>query len=219
MHLTVSDYGTFLGIESGRLVIKQGDEQRQYPLNRLRTLSIAKNGVGLSSNLIEALSYRGIKLFFLDFKGTPYAQLIPARHHTVVGARQHQLNFCNTSASLTLAIRIVRGKLLNQRATLLYYSKYKAHPAQSEHLKEAAAQIEKIVSNIRAGDLNELLGAEGAAAGIYFRVLGETLLRDTTFLNREGRGSREPINQMLNYGYGILANQITNCVFNAGLEP
>ena len=219
MHLTVSDYGTFLGLESGRLVIKQGDEQRQYPLNRLRTLSIAKNGVGLSSNLIEALSYRGIKLFFLDFKGTPYAQLIPARHHTVVGARQHQMNFCTNSARLTLAAQIIRGKLLNQRATLLYYSKYKAHPDQSEQLKAAAAQIEGIVSGIRADDLNELLGTEGAAANIYFRVLGDTLLQDTSFRRREGRGSLEPINQMLNYGYGVLANQITNCVFNAGLEP
>lgn len=219
MHLTISDYGAFLGLESGRLVVKQGDDRRQYPLNRLRTLSIAKSGVGLSSNLIEALSYRGIKLFFLDFKGTPYAQLIPARHHTVVGARQHQMTFCNGPGRPALAGQIVRGKMLNQRATLLYYSKYKAHPEQSEQLKSAAAKVENIASGLRTNDLNELLGAEGAVAAVYFRALGETLLQGTTFRNREGRGSLEPINQMLNYGYGILANQITNCVFNAGLEP
>ena len=219
MHLTISDYGTSLGLKSGRLVVKHGDEQKQYPLNRLRTLSIAKGGVGLSSNLIEALSYRGIKLLFLDFKGTPYAQIIPARHHTVVGVRQHQLSFCDGPERLSLAAQIIQGKLLNQRATLLYYSKYRANPHLSEKLKEGASQIMGILSDMRVDDIGILLGKEGAAASIYFRTLAQTLLQDTTFRRREGRGSREVINQMLNYGYGILANQITNCVFNAGLEP
>lgn len=218
-HLTISDYGTFLGVESGRLTVKHDEEKRKYPLNRLRTLSIAKDGVSLSSNLIEALSYRGIKLFFLDFKGTPYAQLIPANHHKVVGVRQHQMAFCNDSGHLELASQIVRGKILNQRATLLYYSKYKARPIQSDKLKVAAGQLEAMLNDMRSRKLDELLGTEGAAASVYFRALGDTLLRDTSFRHREGRGSQELINQMLNYGYGALNSQVTNCVFNAGLEP
>lgn len=218
-HLTISDYGTFLGVESGRLTVKQDNKKQQYPLNRLCTLSVAKDGVSLSSNLIEALSYRGIKLFFLDFKGTPYAQLIPANHHTVVGVRRHQMRFCDSPQHLTLANQIVRGKILNQRATLLYYSKYKSRPEQSEQFKIAAKRLDTILDDMRARKLDELLGSEGAAASVYFRALGETLLKDTSFRWREGRGSSEPINQMLNYGYGVLTNQITNCVFNAGLEP
>ena len=218
-HLTISDYGTFLGIESGRLVVKHKEEQKQYPLNRLRTLSVAKRGVSISSDLIEALSYRGIKLFFLDFKGTPYAQLIPASHHSVVGVRQSQMKFCESSACFILARHIVQGKLLNQRATLRYYGKYKARLEQSEKLKVAAAKIEAISESLNVKTMNELLGKEGVAAGIYFQTLSQTLLSNTEFQRREGRGSGEIINQMLNYGYGVLANQVANCIFNAGLEP
>ena len=219
-HLTISDYGTFLGLESQRLVVKQENQKLYYPLNRLRTLSIAKRGVSLSSDLVQALSYRGIKLFFSDFKGTPYAQVIPANHHMVVGARVHQINFCNDEKNtLSLATQILKGKLLNQRATLLYYSKYKAKPDQSDKLKEKARAIEKLSQNIQSKDTGILLGKEGLAASLYFQVLQETLLSETSFTKRHGRGSPEMSNQMLNYGYGILANQIMNCIFNAGLEP
>ena len=219
-HLTINEYGSFLGLESQRLVVKQESEKQFYPLNRLRTLSVAKRGVSLSSDLVQALSYRGIKLFFLDFKGTPYAQMIPANHHTVVGARVHQINFCSDEKkTLGLAIQIVKGKLLNQRATLLYYSKYKGRASQSDRLKEAAQKIEGLSQDIQSKDIGVLLGKEGMAASIYFQVLQETLLSETSFKNRYGRGSQEIINQMLNYGYGVLANQIMNCLFNAGLEP
>ncbi len=221
-HLTINNYGSFLGLESQRLVVKNKDlgEKLYYPLNRLKTLSIAKRGISISSDLIEALSYRGIKLFFLDFKGTPYGQLIPANHHAVVAARVHQMNFCNDAEKkLSLAIILLRGKLLNQRATLLYYSKYKAKLTQAEQLREASQKIENIAQNIQSADTGILLGKEGLSASIYFQTLQKTLLAETTFEKRIGRSSSEIINQMLNYGYGVLANHIMNCIFNAGLEP
>ena len=220
-HLTIIEYGSFVGLESQRLVVKSGGlDKLYYPLNRLRTVSIAKRGISLSSDAVQAISQRGIKLFFLDFKGTPYAQLIPANHHTVVAARIHQMNFCqNEKKCLSLAIQIIKGKLLNQRATLLYYSKYKAQVAQSEQLKDTACEIESFKENIQSKDMGALLGKEGLAAALYFQTLKKTMLSETSFQKRDGRWSHEIINQMLNYGYGILANQIMNSIFNAGLEP
>ena len=218
-HLIIDEYGTFLGLESGRITVKQGDTSKSYPLNRLRTLNINKSGVGISSNLIQALSFRGVKCFFTDFKGTPYAQLIPSNHHCVVALRQHQMNFCASPQTVPLANLLIRGKILNQRATLLYYSKYKGHPEQSLQLRQTAAYLAEIVKQL--GNLNnqKLLGIEGIAASAYFQCLKNTLLKGTSFLYREGRNSQEIVNQMLNYGYGILHNQVLNCVYNAGLEP
>lgn len=63
-HLVVADYGSFLGLDSHRLAVKQGDDTQHYPLNRLCSLSIAKRGISISSDLVEALSARGIKVFF-----------------------------------------------------------------------------------------------------------------------------------------------------------
>ena len=219
-HLNIHDYGTFLGIESQRLVVKREQEKRYYPLNRLQTLTIAKKGVSFSSDLIQALSSRGIRLFFCDFKGTPYAQLIPANHHGVVGARVNQIQFCSIyENSVALAYLVIKGKIANQRATLLYYSKYKANIEHSQKLKDTAEKMQDVIKNMKATDLGTILGYEGVAAAMYFEGLKKTVLSSTRFLTREGRNSQNLINQMLNYGYGILQNQVMNQIFNAGLEP
>ncbi|AEE26423.1 CRISPR-associated protein Cas1 [Francisella hispaniensis] len=63
-HLIISEYGLYLGLEAGRLVVKNKEDKKYFPLNRLATVSIAKKGVSFSSDLIEQFSLRGIKLFF-----------------------------------------------------------------------------------------------------------------------------------------------------------
>ena len=111
-HLTISEYGSFLGLEVNRLLVKKGDEKRHYPLNRLSTISIAKKGVSLSSDLIEALSVRGIKLFFLDFRGVAHSALLGQSQHGVVAVRLAQQTFCQ-SGDLDLATQIILGKIKN----------------------------------------------------------------------------------------------------------
>lgn len=82
-HLVICDYGAFLGLHSHRLAVRQDDETRYYPLNRLCTVTIAKRGVSVSSDLVEAFSQRGIKLFFLDFRGIAHSAILGQSQHGV----------------------------------------------------------------------------------------------------------------------------------------
>ncbi|MDE4949220.1 CRISPR-associated endonuclease Cas1, partial [Francisella tularensis subsp. holarctica] len=59
-HLIISVDGIYLGLESGRLVDKNKDDKKYYPLKRLATLSIAKKAVSFSSDMVEKFSLRGI---------------------------------------------------------------------------------------------------------------------------------------------------------------
>ena len=92
-HLVVSNYGSFLGLDNYRMMVRQNKEFRYYPLNRLCTVSIAKRGVSVSSDLIEAFSQRGIKLFFLDFRGVPHSAILGESQHGVAAVRTAQMNF------------------------------------------------------------------------------------------------------------------------------
>ena len=67
--------------------------------------------------------------------------------------------------------------------------------------------------------IETLLGTEGASASTYFQALRKAQLFSSTFLRREGRGSREINNSMLNLGYAVLSSYILNAIINAGLEP
>ena len=214
-HLVVIDYGAFLGLDSHRLAVREGDNVRHYPLNRLCTISIAKRGIGLSSDLVEALSARGVKLFFLDFRGVPHSAIVGQSQHGVVAVRMAQMTFCQND-TLPLAKKIVAAKIKNQRAVLNHLGKYHQHPS----LQFAAGELlRNAAKSQQAKNSDVLLGFEGASANAYFQSLREARLFSSSFRKREGRGSREINNAMLNLGYAVLSSYILNAVINAGLEP
>ena len=214
-HLIISDYGIYLGLEAGRLVVKNKEDRKYFPLNRLATVSIAKRGVSFSSDLIEHFSLRGIKLFFLDFRGVAHSMLVGANQHAVVQARINQYKYIEANA-LDISIRLITAKIKNQRATLSYFNKHH----KSINLQKAIDELKRSTQIIKnAKILNDVLGYEGYAANIYFSALAQDKFLSESFANREGRGSQEIANSMLNFGYAILSSYILNSITNAGLEP
>lgn len=214
-HLVVADYGTFLGLDSHRLTIKKEGETKHYPLNRLCTISIAKRGVSISSDLIESLSARGIKLFFLDFRGVAHSAILGQSQHGVVAVRVAQMTFCQNN-TLLLAKKIVVAKIKNQRAVLNHFGKYHQHPLLKSASDELLHNTSKAYST---KDIDALLGFEGTSAHVYFQSLRQAQLLSSSFKKREGRGSQEINNAMLNLGYAVLSSYILNAIVNAGLEP
>jgi len=214
-HLIISEYGTFIGLETGRLAVRHKDDTKYFPLSRLATLSIAKRGVSFSSDLIEQFSLRGIKLFFLDFRGVAHSMLVGANQHAVVQARINQYEHIKLN-EVDLSIKLIIGKIKNQRATLSYFNKHH----KSANLLVAIEELKRSTQIIKnATTLNEVLGFEGYAASVYFKALATDGFLSESFANREGRGSQEIANSMLNFGYAILSSYVLNAITNAGLEP
>ncbi len=214
-HLIVADYGTFLGLDSHRLAVKQNGTTQHYPLNRLCTVSIAKRGVSISSDLIEVFSARGIKLFFLDFRDQIHSAIVGQSQHGVVAVRMAQIQFCSKEP-LALSKQIVTAKIKNQRAVLNYMGKYHRHGALGRASKEMLQFANKA---LLADSMDVLLGLEGIGARSYFQALREAALFSSSFVGREGRGSGEVNNAMLNLGYAVLSSYILSAIINAGLEP
>ncbi len=214
-HLVINNYGSFLGVKNHRLMVKQNDKAHFYPLNRLCTVSVAKSGVSVSSDLIEAFSNRGIKLFFLNFRGVPHSAILGESQHGVVSVRLAQMKFCQYD-TLPLAKKIVIAKIKNQRAVLNYMDKYHHQSILRSASQNLLLNADKVQY---AKDLDILLGFEGASANIYFQALRRAELFSSSFTKREGRGSQEINNSMLNLGYAVLSSYILNAIVNAGLEP
>ena len=154
-HLVICDYGSFIGLDKHKISIKhKGKEQSvSYPLNRLRTVSIAKNGISISSDLIRSLSERGIKTFFLDFRGVAHSAILGQSQHGVVAVRMAQMAFCQRD-TLPLAKKIITAKIKNQRAVLNYLDKYH----NSFSLQSSSKELLKTVEQAgRAKDVNTCL--------------------------------------------------------------
>ena len=224
-HLILSEYGTSLGVTGERCVVKQhGEIIAEYPLSRLCTITIAKGGVSISSNCIQECSFRGIRLFFLNGIGECTAALSGMRSHGVGETRRNQILFLEDNiASADLTMRVIYGKIRNQRATLCYLAK--SSPQLAAHFAPTIAALAEMAKNLTKEnppltDIRpSILGIEGAAAHLYWESFVKSKIFPSTFTGRSGRGARDVINAALNYGYGILSGRIWNSLLIAGLEP
>ena len=221
-HLTLVKYGQFIGVSGNRLVIKDNKDIKEYALNRLKSIQIAKSGVSFSSDVITKCAVRGIKLFVMDFKGEIVSCLSGTKQHAVVKVRQNQFEFLKGQGRALLSAKVVHGKLRNQRATLLYFKKYhKNHwiDKTAEQLKSLARQVKEK----KWSKYNEwrpiLLGLEGQGASQYWQCLAHCNFMPEDFQARIGRQAIDVGNKALNYGYAILSSYIWNAIINAGLEP
>lgn len=193
----------------------------ELPLSRLGTVTIAKSGVAFSSDFVREAAVRGIRLFFLDFRGAVIACLCGTAQHATVSVRRAQLTLAEPARHV-LSIAFVSGKLGNQRALLRYFAKHHEKNGDGP-LTTAAKRLQSLRATVRQLPFDpqwesQLLGLEGQGSALYFGALKEAGLFPESFVRREGRGSREVTNAALNLGYSILLARVWSCLLNAGLE-
>lgn len=227
-HIYIDEYGTFLGKTSARLTISQsGQLKKEVALSRIKSINILKGGISLSSDLIEACSLRGIKIFFLDFRNIAHTTLSSTASHAVANTRKAQFLTIESEYSREIARALILGKLKNQRATLQYFYKYQKNSSNSSiKLENAILSIKEVIDLLKIIELknrpdwlNIIMGKEGGVASIYFNAISCELLNELNFSNRIGRGADDIVNSALNYGYAILTSFVWQSVINAGLEP
>jgi CRISP-associated protein Cas1 len=222
-------YGSSLGKTSERFVIKkEGKVLEEKPFFRVSEIVVPSRGVMISASAIFEAVARGIRVSFLGPTGAPYAILSSSALVATVETRRQQLSALDDRRGLEFARAVVVGKIKNQARLLKYFAKYEAeadeasctrlHPIieQLESHAEAADEIDGAkIADVRFS----LLGAEGGAARVYWRGVTALLEGSAQFAGRSGRGAVDPVNALLNYGYGVLAQAVWGAVLNAGLEP
>jgi CRISPR-associated protein Cas1 len=222
-------YGSALGKTSERFVVKkEGKVIDERPFFRVSEIVVPSRGVTVSAGAIYEAVARGIRISFLGPTGTPYAMLSSSALVATVETRRQQLAALDDRRGLEFARSVVVGKIRNQARLLKYFDKYEVEvaPARSEQLKQIVGQLEtqasaaEVVDGARVADVRfNLLGVEGGAARVYWRGVTALLEGAATFAGRTGRGAVDPVNALLNYGYGVLAQAVWGAVLNAGLEP
>ncbi len=227
-YLIISNYGTRLGVSGALLTVHENTNLiREIPLSRLRTVCITKNGVSLSSSLIKECAARGIRIFFLDWRGVSIACVSGDYQRATVTIRKNQFKFIDSDAEVRNVVKeIVITKVRNQRATLLYFNKVVDPAIEKRKIIEHAVELIDsnliLLKNQNLMTINDwknyLFGCEGLCAKLYWNCLKDASLFPSDFRNREGRGSIDITNQCLNYGYAILSSFVWSSIDNAGLE-
>jgi CRISPR-associated protein Cas1 len=224
--LFVSGFGLFLGKKSERLVVRQGKSVcAQVPFLRLQEVVIASRGVSLSSDLIEELCERGIRIGFESSTGKPFALVTSPMLTATVETRRAQFAAYSDRRGADLCRWIVAGKLRNQEKLLRYFGKSRSGEARSA-LEKTAGSLKRLRQSalaVQGGSADDvrapLMGLEGTGGRMYWEQIGNLLPEDLGFESRTHQGARDAVNAALNYGYGMLTTHVWGAVMNAGLEP
>src|SRR2546426_7853962 len=227
--LVISGFGLYLGKKSERLIVRKDKTVLyQFPFFRIQEVVVASKGISLSSDLLEELCVRGIRINFWGSAGKPYALLSSPYLNATIQTRRDQLAAFNDVRGFEFSRAIVEGKVRNQEKLIRYFGKYlkKADPDRFERVDAIAnslASQRKKVKDLLAGTIDEkrdvLMGVEGVAGRLYWQAVSEIIGSKTEFMGREHRGATDAVNAALNYGYGILYGNVWGAALNAGLEP
>lgn len=224
--LFVSGFGLFIGKKSERVVVRQGKSVcAQVPFMRLQEIIIASKGISLSSDLVEELCERGIRIAFLNSSGKPLALVTSPMLTATVETRRAQLSASQNDRGADLCRWIVAGKLHNQEKLLRYFAKSREGERKTA-LEESAVALRRLRRSalaVEGGSPDEvrasLMGLEGTGGRLYWKQIGNMLPDGLGFAGRSHQGASDAVNAALNYGYGILIAHCWGAVMNAGLEP
>ena len=221
--LLVAGFGLYIGKKSERIVIRHDRVVcAQVPFLRLQELVIASRGVSLSSDLIEELCGRGIRIAFLNNTGKPTGLLTSPLLTATVATRRAQFAATTNPLGAEFASRIVAGKLRNQDKLLRYFAKSRTSDTAAkltlaaDHISLLVRQALKTHGQSPDEIRGRLLGLEGTAGRIYWKAIAAIV---DGFTGRVHDASDSPVNAGLNFGYGILYSHVWGAVMNAGLEP
>lgn len=226
-HLIADTFGTHIGKYQGRLKITQkGKTLTQAPLIHLDAVHVISRGVSVSSDALAACCESGIPIHYLDERGTPYATVYSAGLVGTVLTRREQLRAYDDERGYHVAMMFANGKIQNQANTLRYLARNRKENPIGESLQLRAGEVQDYLRPLEAlipqhvDDLrNPLMSIEANAAKLYWAGAREIMPPEYGWEKRVGRGATDPINSLLNYGYGILYGQIERVLTLAGLDP
>jgi CRISPR-associated protein Cas1 len=229
VHEILADtFGTHIGKHSERLHYTKGKTVLQKaPLMHLKQVIIASRGVSISADAIAECCERGIPIFFLSSVGNPIASLYAPGLGGTVLTRRAQLTAYGDGRGAAISLAIADAKINNQAATLKYVAKSRkeTHPELYEQLREASietsAQADKLhgLKDMALDDLRVYLMAFEAQAAIhYWEALRLVVPEMYEWTKRTTRGATDPVNSLLNYGYGVLRTRVECALHLAGLD-
>jgi len=224
--LFVSGFGLYVGKKGERIVVKQGGKVcAQVPFFRMQELILASKGISFSTDLLEHLCERGIRVACTSSNGRPVALITSPLLTATVETRRQQLASFSNSRGAEFCRWIVAGKLHNQEKLLRYFAKSR-EGARRDKLESTAGGLRRLRRDALAveGESADavrprLLGLEGTGGRMYWQCVADMLPDEAGFTRREHQGTDDAVNAALNYGYAILMSHVWGAVMNAGMEP
>lgn len=172
-------------------------------------------GVEVTTPAMVELMQRGVPVIHYTHGGW-FQGICLGTTHKNIELRIHQFQCAtNPKRSILLARKVVAGKIKNCRTLMRRNDQMRCISSLS--------LLAKLAGDAEAASSSEsLLGIEGAAAECYFSRFANLLNeggKDFSFVDRNRRPPKDPVNSVLSYLYGILVKDLFVTLLAVGFDP
>ena len=211
----------YLDHDAVRVVMPDAPGPQRLPLRRLDTI-IVYGRITVSSELLARCADDGRPVVWMSQSGRFLARADGSVHGNVLLRHAQHLAHADPARRLLIARCCVAGKIQNSRQVLLRSAR-DAEGLRQRELRDIAENLAALLPATHdAPGIDELLGAEGTAARLYYRGFG-LLLRPgpgiPPFTLRVKRPPTDPVNALLSFLYGLLRTLIHGSAEQVGLDP
>lgn len=221
--LYVTTENSYLRLDHDTLKVNVEHETKlQVPLHHLGGV-ICFGDVLVSPALMRRCGEDGRALVLFDRNGRFKARIEgPVSGNVLLRRAQHEAS-CDAAKTLSIAKKIVAGKIQNGRQVLMRAAREAEDSEDEQPLREATATLAGALSRIpRCDDLDQLRGMEGESARAYFGAFDRMVREDRESFHLDGRNRRpplDPMNALLSFLYAMLTNDCVAAAEGVGLDP
>ncbi len=213
-YLYVCEQGAIIGISANRFEVKYKDGMiKSIPAETLELIEVFGK-VQITTQCITECLKRGVNILFFSTNGSYFGRLISTSHVNVQRQRKQAEIEKNEEFKLRLSRKIIDAKIRNQIVILRRYARN-----TNQNIERPVIEMQNMAKKLwYAQTTEQIMGYEGTAAKIYFRVLGELIDPDFAFNGRSRRPPMDPFNSMISLGYSIIMNEIYGKIEGKGLN-
>lgn len=223
MELVISTFGTSLNRDNEGFVIAREGEKQRIPVQGIKSIQIS-SGAQITSDAVLLAIENEIEILFTDRTGNPMGRVWSPRYGSISTIRKGQITFSFSHEAVTWIKKIIQKKIENQQALLLMMMPDKEVERRRvnkaiERMEDYRKKISDLDGEIVSDIAPTLRGWEGVSSKIYFETLNLFIPSNLRFDVRSQHPAMDPVNALLNYGYGILYGKIEGALIKAGIDP
>lgn len=220
MKLIIEGYNKSIHKKDNQIVVKEKDELiYKIPADDIDDITIVGKGY-ITFDALSLLSRNNVNLITVNYFGQ-VEYILETPNQKYVQLKKEQYRSSDNEKGLKIAIEIVKTKIKNQKSTIKTLNKNKKIKKVKENenkIKEYLIELEKLEIRDDSSIKNVIMGIEGKISVLYWDSISMLLPESVNFKNRNQKPENDVVNAMLNYGYAILASQITKSILLHGLD-
>ncbi len=219
MKIVIDGYNKSIHKKDNQIVIHEKDEiLDSIKASKINDITIVGKGY-VTFDALNLMAENNIKLISINPRGEmTYTLESPNWRNVVLKKKQYQLSENKTGQKICL--ELIKSKIKNQKGVLKTLNKNK----QLKRVANTRLKMDEYIKQLNDLNLNDknvklqIMGIEGKSSKDYWSSVKYFIPKEIGFTSRTKKPT-DLLNSMLNYGYAILASEITKSILLNGLDP